>query len=774
MLCTLRCVCAACVVVLSTVCVSAPAQTIMLSGKVTDSRTHLPVDAAVVSMIETRIRCCTDTSGGFRFMLPGPGRCTIAVRRIGYAACERIVAVTGDAGILIELSPVTIQTDEVIVRSTRLQSDITTSPIPFSVVTAEEIALHPSLTVPDVMRSIAGVSLVRDGSWETAVSIRGMSRSNIVMLVDNTRIETANDVAGALSLVDVHELERIETVKSPGSSIWGTGGLGGVVHMMTKQPSFSETPDSHLQLDEGVSSVNGLFSHHLAFDHSSPRIGFRLGLGYRKAGNTQTPDGAIVNSQFTDFTLSASAGVKTFNAQMLCMSYQRSQAEDAGIPGGAAFAEQARARYTLARREMAAAEYTIPDVSRTVDLMTFRVSRQLITRNVEIIQTPALTLTPHAVHGTTSAQAEARLQPQPGLTLTAGSDVWQRSLESRRERVNSVSQETIGERPVPASSFLSAGSYIHGVWKISPDRVTLDAGARYDWIRVHNETTFNPEYVIESGGIPDRQPPAQILLWNEQTVYNRSWSADAGITYALSPAADISCLVAAAFRSPSLEERFQYIDLGSSLRVGNPLLKPEQSTSLNAGIGIHGGRTAVRADFFINRFADLVAEVPGLFATRAALIKTNIGEALMYGGEIAGEVPLLEWAYAHCSLAYVYGEDTRANAPLPQIPPLTGVVSLNAAIPRAGMVAVGASYALRQDRIAVGESETPGYVVIDVDCSSGSLGLPFFSHAGAACTLRGGIGNVFNASYRIHLSTLRGLVTREPGRNLYLSASVTV
>ncbi|HLP17169.1 MAG TPA: TonB-dependent receptor, partial [Bacteroidota bacterium] len=538
-------------------------QTVRLAGTVLDSRTHDRIEGAVVSVIETSVRCETDTSGAFAFTLATPARYTLSVHRIGYAASERVAAVSDDAELVIELSPVMLQADEVVVRSTRVHADVNTSSIPFAVMMEEDLAHRTPLTVADAMRSIPGVSLVRDGSWETAVSIRGMSRSNIVMLVDNTRIETANDIAAAFSLVDIQELERVETEKSPGSSIWGSGAIGGVVHMMTKKPAFSETPDSHLQLEERGATVNGLMSHHISFDHSSPRFGVRLALGLRRAGNTQTPEGEIPNSQFRDFNLSTSVCVKTLNAQTLSASYQRSQAEDTGIPGGAAIASAAKARYTLAARELFAAEYSIPEVSSTVDLVTLRVSRQVIRRNVEIIQSPALTLTPHAVHGTTNAQLEGRLQPHEDLTLTAGIDAWQRSLESRRERINTVIGETIGERPVPVSSYLSAGSYIHGLWKAAPDRITIDAGARFDWIRVSNETTFNPEYTIRSGGIPDTRPMG--LLWNAQTVNNHSWSGDAGVTLSLSPNAMLSLLAATAFRSPSLEERFQYIDLGSVL-----------------------------------------------------------------------------------------------------------------------------------------------------------------------------------------------------------------
>ena len=138
--------------------------------------------------------------------------------------------------------------------------------------------------------------------------------------------------------------------------------------------------------------------------------------------------------------------------------YQRSQAQDAGIPGGSAFAAPAIATYTLARRELIGIEYEIPNSSRILPLLVFRLSRQEIDRDVQVIQNPTLTLTPHATHTTNSAQAESRISPLKDDVLTFGIEAWQRDLDSRRERINTGNGTITGERPVPPSTFFSAGA----------------------------------------------------------------------------------------------------------------------------------------------------------------------------------------------------------------------------------------------------------------------------------------------------------------------------
>ncbi|MGE5315016.1 MAG: TonB-dependent receptor domain-containing protein [Acidobacteriota bacterium] len=725
---------------------SAVAQTSSLSGTIRDGRTHEPLESAVVTLEEAHMHSATDRLGVFRFLLPSAMRVTLSVQRIGYAVYECVI--DGQdlrAPLAIELEPAPVQSDAVIIRSTPLHGASGHGIFPSSVRTGEELASRSLVGASDALAELPGISLVRDGAWETAVSIRGMSRSNIVMMVDRTRIETANDIAGALSLVDLQEVERIEAVRSPGSSLWGSSALA-AVHMMTKQPSFSDESEWHLRIDEEAGSVNGLLSHHAALEHSSPVFGMRASGGYRSAADLETPEGVMPDSRFTDFHLGCSAALKTYGAQTLLARYQRSQAEDTGIPGGAPIASTAGARYTLARRELASLEYAMPDVSRMIESFSVRCASQHIARNVEIRQTPSLTLTPHVVHRMMSAQMESRIRMASDLSFTTGVDFWKRRLDSRRERVNRATGETISERPLPLSSFLDGGVFLHSVWTAVPERLTLEFGARHDWIRVTSDQPVKAD--------------------------NRSWSASAGAALDLLPGIECSVLLSAAFRSPSLEERFQYLDLGSFIRLGDPALKPEQSRAIDLGIQVRSGhRGRLRIDYFHHAMTDLVADVPGTVEGRPAFIKSNIGRAIITGFDCAAGFALSEHAGMHGTLSYVYGEDTRMHAALPQIAPLSGTIGMDAAHASLGTASVDLSYALMQHRTAPGEMTTPGFAVVSLSGTSLPLRLPLGSDRSMEVTVRAGIVNLFNASYRLHLSTLRGLVKSEPGRNVYGSLS---
>ncbi|WP_295681179.1 TonB-dependent receptor, partial [uncultured Nevskia sp.] len=78
------------------------------------------------------------------------------------------------------------------------------------------------------------------------------------------------------------------------------------------------------------------------------------------------------------------------------------------------------------------------------------------------------------------------------LRLIFGVEVWERNLESRRERFDGHLGRIIGERPVPASSYLSAGAFLQDTWDLVPERLSLTFGGRYDLIRVENNEVWNP------------------------------------------------------------------------------------------------------------------------------------------------------------------------------------------------------------------------------------------------------------------------------------------
>jgi outer membrane receptor protein involved in Fe transport len=746
-------------------------QDIDFSGQVIEAVSHQPVPHAVVLLHEKDQREITNDDGWFSFKQLKAGRYTLSIRHIAYANIDRRITISSSDKdtVIIELQSAIFPSKEVIVRSTRTAFDIGNTPYPIDVVSGEQLIDNPALTVSDALSRMPGVALVRDGMWQTAVSIRGLSRSNIVMEIDNTRIETANVQAAALSLVNPYDLEQIEVIKGSNSSLQGTGAFGGIVHMISKTPSFSDQPHFGGEAMTRYESVNNMTATYVGMESGSERMRARVSGLYRKADNYSAPNGEMPNSQFMDFGFSAVAGIKLFNTHSLDFTYQRFQAENVGMQGGG-FADSAIVKYSLARRELFKAEYSIPNISRAFPLLTIRASQQSVERHVQINQSPfnpnLLVLTPHAIHTTDLLQAEAKIVPSDGHVITGGVETWRRSLDSKREIINSKAKTFLKESPLPNSSCVSTGIYIQDEWQLNPKTTSIVAGGRYDFIRVHNDLTLNPIRFINKN--IDSTSAKQQIAWNAKTSVSKNWSVNAGIHQTITNYLDASFLVSNAFRAPSLEELFLYQNNGGQIHYGNPDLLPEQSVSINFGIQIHAKSLNCSADLYYTNITDRITEIYDTLRTIPAFVQMNIGRARIYGYELSANVNISPSMNFHSTVAYVRGEDTKDHANLPQISPLTGSASVDYLLQNTGTLRFQCDVTADQDLISpVTEIRTPGHALFDVNFVSTPM-----TCVGIGLTVRTGIQNIFDRAYRNHLSTFRGNIKDEPGRNYYLSASV--
>jgi hemoglobin/transferrin/lactoferrin receptor protein len=221
------------------------------------------------------------------------------------------------------------------------------------------------------------------------------------------------------------------------------------------------------------------------------------------------------------------------------------------------------------------------------------------------------------------------------------------------------------------------------------------------------------------------------------------------------------------FRSPSLEERFQYIDQGSVVRVGNPDLEPEKGQSIDLGIRHYSDNLKILSSFFYSYFNDLVVEVPGTFEGRNALIKTNIGEARIYGFDFSADYNFWRDYIFYTTASYVKGDDITADGNLPEIPPLNGRVGFKFGLLDYLQTDISSTLFAEQNDVAEGEITTPGYAVFNLLLNT----LPI-KFSNISFRIYSGVENIFDKGYRNHLSTTRGSITIEPGRNIFLKLAV--
>jgi hemoglobin/transferrin/lactoferrin receptor protein len=673
---------------------------------------------------------------------------------------------------------------EVSVTALHTERMVRNVPLPLAVISTARIDQQSWTGVPDILASQPGVTLARDGIWASSVNIRGLSEQRLVTLVDGNRIETATDVAGALSMVDVNDIERIEIVKGAASAIYGTGAMGGIINIHTRGGEYSSSTYLRGRSSVAWNSVNNQPVAGLSLNAGSAKWYMKISGNYRQADNTRTPSGELLNSQFRDNNLAAVLAIRPAANKEFKLDYHRFHAWDVGIPGGKAFPATATASYSRADRQMLSASYTGWNLLPSLTKLQARYYIQNIVREVDLHPNQNVTIQPIGEHLTNGLQLQSDWEPAYNHQLIAGVDVWQRYLTTSREKTVLVklndsitNTKVFGEVPIPASSFTNFGMYLQDEWNVIPGKLKLMAGARGDNVTVHSEQAIDPAYIILNG-VRNDAPAGQRITFEAASDDDFSWSANAGLLYTLPWGPDVSFSLARGHRSPSLEERFKYIDLGASVRLGNPSLKPEQGWFYDLGIRLWNTSFNLVIDGYANYMSNLIVEDSGIFVynytadetlfdTVPALINSNVEKALLYGSDLSFNWICMKNLVLSGSLGLVYGTDRITEKPLPQIPPINGSMTLRYTIPGWASVFATSRFASKQDRLGAGESSTGGYAIYDAGFHTPPIGWKKMK-----IEFTQGIENIFNRSYRLHLATNRGVIRDEPGRNLYIRMNV--
>ena len=193
-----------------------------------------PLSNVQVTIPELNYNTTTNKMGYYEFSNLPLSKLTIEFKHIGYQrVLKSVVFSASDSFELnILLSELIIELSETTVISYRNEQLVKDISFPIEVISNIKIQNSNSITVSDLVKGESGISLIKESPWATSINIRGLSKQNIVYLIDGNRIETSTNIAAGLSLIDMSNIQSIEVVKGGLSSLYGTGATGGVVNII--------------------------------------------------------------------------------------------------------------------------------------------------------------------------------------------------------------------------------------------------------------------------------------------------------------------------------------------------------------------------------------------------------------------------------------------------------------------------------------------------------------------------------------------------------------
>ena len=131
--------------------------------------------------------------------------------------------------------------DAIIVSANRTQQSTSEVAQSVTVITLDDITTRQSIAVTDLLRTVPGVTITRNGGigTTTSVNIRGAESDQTLALIDGVKLNDPSTPGGGFNFGNLltGNIERIEVVRGSQSVLWGSQAIGGVVNIVTRAPT---------------------------------------------------------------------------------------------------------------------------------------------------------------------------------------------------------------------------------------------------------------------------------------------------------------------------------------------------------------------------------------------------------------------------------------------------------------------------------------------------------------------------------------------------------
>lgn len=566
------------------VLLAVPASAIGQSASPTTTGTVLDISGAVIPGAEVTARTgdgqsvtvFTIRDGSFD---TGVVAASLRVTLDGFQAVE--IAIATAAPVHVVLRPATFA-DSVVVTATR-GAERLPSAASATVITSAELSNMAAGTIDDALRSTPGFTLFRRSSSRVAnpttqgVTLRGVSgsgASRTLVLADGAPL---NDPFGSWvywNRVPQAAVDRIEVVRGAAGDLYGAGALGGVIQLITVQPSRTRL---RATIDGGSHDTfrGSLFgaTERDGWSASGAYEGVRTDGAFVVASEERGPIDLKAESDYQTGFFSAGRRLTNWHANVRGAVY----AEDRGN-GTPAQVNSTDWRQVSAEAGglVGGGTIQIQAAGSTQDyFQTF--SAVFGGRNAERLTTEQNIDTSHRM---VSGQWT---RPVGRATMIIGADYHYTDATMEETRYLSIGGVNTPQDPTQVGGTEQVSAAYARASVRATDAVTIEIGGRADhW-------TSDPQGSLPTKTVNFFSPRASV-----------AWRADGF---------QIQAAAYHANRTPTLNELHRGFRAGNSLTNPNPLLEPETMTGVEGGVLTSVGRASFRATAFLNNLDGAIANV---------------------------------------------------------------------------------------------------------------------------------------------------------------------
>ncbi len=166
--------------------------------------------------------------------------------------------------------------DTVVVTANRFEQKLDSTTAPVVVVTKQEIENIQATDLLDVLNTLPGIQVARNGGYGQASSIfvRGTNDTHTLVLIDGARVGSSTTGTASLSVIPLVSVARIEYLRGPRAAVYGSDALGGVINIITDSSS-EETELGAVYGSDNYRDVKALTSGYIS-DQLHASLGYEF------------------------------------------------------------------------------------------------------------------------------------------------------------------------------------------------------------------------------------------------------------------------------------------------------------------------------------------------------------------------------------------------------------------------------------------------------------------------------------------------------------------
>ena len=595
----------------------------MIKGRVLLAVDEQPAPYANVVVVGQPYGAATDEDGYYLIDGLPAGTYDLDVSMIGYRR-ERVndvhVEQNRETRINVKLVESAIQLNEVVVTGVLSKHLLKDTPVITEVISKRDMATIGSSDFTEIMRVQTGVE-VGSGVGQTQIArLQGLSKNQVLILVDGERTTGKVDDAIDLGQFPVNMIDRVEIVKGPMSAVYGSEALGGVINIITKDPKRS--PLFH------VGATGGSYGRQDYEASAAKSFGDVFG--------ENTSLGLLVNTGWNKFF---GVDYDPHDGVMELPEYDRKNAELKTVANfGRKLAVDVRGSYYKDRINWQAGKTGVG--VGTLYYTDFGTNEKV----------------------TGTAVADYRFSPLTSLKLSAHVSKNDHGSWEETNTGYQVRNSLTGEQVATYRAQFTTSPYTTSLLTVGLER--NDESARSQRIEGGTRTINNNVLFAEDEWTMSRFTFSLGGRYSDNSVYGRFFAPKVSLLYKATERLTLRGSYGRGFRAPSLLELFiDYPNTSVGYQViGNPDLGPETSNGFNLGMDYSRGDLVwFRANAYYNDVRNMIDYYLTSTSPMVTYSYHNILGAVTKGIDVDVDFHPLSWMVFGIGYNYISAKDDHGN-----------------------------------------------------------------------------------------------------------------